>query len=308
MKKRFFVSFNEGYKDFDRVFSLLSCIDCLEGLKGRDHILAGYFAHTFDGDDKRLRKLRESLARENIDWSEREEHVYTDDELRESALLIIGVDQEPIQGGGPEDGTEFDLSKACPRCGTGAIQTSPLMIGIPELPKKALACETVLGDILVAEPLAKSLREGEISGLELRQAHFYRNNEPLPWWQMISHYCMPMMSQATRGIKLSLTDYVERPDFIIPAQPPCPVCRRDGRFGNPEQPIQIAYSMQDVTPDEIPDAVHSWECFGQSVKDPPPGRDPRYAQPFIMVKPKVFEIFCRLKVSYSSFTPVRFVD
>jgi hypothetical protein len=309
MRKRFFIDFHVERTDGDRFRRYINNLGLSEFWnEPRNERALPYLAHTFYDDDPRLEKLRELLGQQRIAWSEREEHVYTDDELRAFPLLIIGVDQEPIQGGGPEDGTEFELSHACPRCGTGAVQTSPLMIGIQGLPKKVLACETALGDILVAEPLAKTMREEEISGLELRQAHFYRNNEPLPWWQMISDYCMPKMSAATRGVKLSLSDYVERPDFVIPAQPPCSLCGRDGRFGIPEEPVQMVYSAKDVSPDEIPDVVHSWECFGQSIKDPPAGQDPRYAQPVMMVKPNVLDVFRRLRVKHSCFTPVRFVD
>ena len=297
MKKRFFLHFSVPLADGARFRNFVESIGCVDSWqepftdRGRP-----FLSHTFDESSPSLAALREFLKSEGIRWSEREEHTYTDAELRSFPLLSMGVDRKPIQGGGPEDGTTYDLSRGCPRCGTGAVQTSPLMVALDGLPKKGLLCATALDDILVGERLAAALREAKTTGLELRQAHFYRNNEPLPWWQMISDYCMPKMSPATRGIVFSETE------------PPCPECRRDERFGTPEEPEQVVYSRNDVDPDNIPDVVHTWECAGQSVKDPPEGRDPRYAQALILFKPKVFDIFRRLKVKHATFGPIRIMD
>lgn len=265
-----------------------------------------YFLHTLYEDDRRLDELRDLLRREGIQWSEREEHIYTDAELREFPLLTIGVDRKPIQGGGPEYGTAYDLSNACPRCGTGAVQTSPLMIALAGLPKKGLICSTCLGEILVAERAKMELQNANGSGLELRQTRFYRNNEPLPWWQMIARHTMPRMSPKTRGMKIGSEDYVERPDFVIPGYRPCPECGRDGRSGTLDRPLEIVYSRSAIDPRDTPDVTETWECFGRSVKSPPPGQSVRYASPSLLVKPKVLDVFRRLKAKEATFAPVFF--
>ena len=309
MRKRFFVDFHVDRSEGDRFKEYMKELALIEFWNDPHNERAlPWMSHTLDGDDPTLNKLRALLKQEGIEWSEREEHIYTDDELRSFPLLTIGVDRKPIQGGGPEYGTTYDLTRGCLHCGTGAIQTSPLMIVLSGLPKKGLLCATCLDEILVAERLALALKEAEITGLELRHAHFYRNDEPLPWWQMISDYCMPKMSPATRGIVLSETDHVERPDFIIPAEPPCHKCKRDGRFGTPDEPEQIVYSLTDVDPDSIPDVVHTWDCTGKSMKYPPKGQFPRYRQPMILVKPKILDIFRRLKVKHVTFGPIRIMD
>ena len=270
-------------------------------------ILAGFFSHTFDATDPRLNPLRELLRQQNIEWSEREERIYSDAELRSYPLLTMGIDRRPIVGGGPEYGTEYDLSAGCPSCGTGAPQVSPLMMLLEGLPRKGLACTTALGEKLVADSLRAALVAEGITGLELRQCQFYRNQEPLPWWQMISSFVMPKMGPKTRGIFLSLKDHVVRPDFIIPAEPPCSNCHRDGRFGKPNMSVEIVYASTDVDVTSIPDVVVTWECFGKSIKNPPSGKYPRYAMPILLMKPRVMQVFRGLKVKNASFAPV-FID
>src|SRR5947208_8488104 len=76
-------------------------------------------------DAAAYRELHELFAERSIDWFERVEHHYTDAELRSAPLLVIGADLAPINTGSASE-PSYDLSRACPRCGTGAIQSSPL--------------------------------------------------------------------------------------------------------------------------------------------------------------------------------------
>jgi hypothetical protein len=303
-----FLSFNEGYKNFARVRDLLASIDCLEGLLPPEHILGGYYDQTFDATDPKLAALRELLKREGIKWSEREEHVYTDDELRSFPLLELSVDRNPLDAGGPQYGTAYDLSKGCPRCGCGAIQCSPLLLPMSGFPKKGLLCATVFHEILVAEPLNNALREANVAGLELRQVRFYRNDEPLPWWQMMSAFEMPEMSSQSRGVVTDETDTVMEDGKVIHATPPCPKCRRDGRYHTNEEPCEIVYNRTEVDPATIPDVVHTWEAFGRSWIDREHPERSWYGEHRILMKPKVFDIFRSLKVKHACFGPVSIVD
>lgn len=159
--------------------------------------------------------------------------------------------------------------------------------------------QTCLGARLVNAELADALRKGGVSGLELRQVRFYRNDEPLPWYQMIATHTMPRMSKGTKGL-------------LREAAPrwACPVCERDGYCGSPEQPLEIMYERREVDLDSTPDVVETWECFGRSLRPESARGHERWGlgSALILVKPKVLEIFRRLKVRKVCFQPVRIAD
>lgn len=227
MRKDFFVSFSVPREQGDRFKQFMKDIDCLEFWEEPHNERAlPHLYHTFSEKDPRLAALRKLLKREGIKWREREEHEYTEEELRNSPLLIIASGLTPLDAGGPRYGTTYDFSNACPKCGTGAVQTSALMLPMSRFPKKSLLCEAAHYELLVAGVLADALRKAEVTGLELRQVLYYRNNEPLPWWQMISTYTMPQFSPQTRGIITEEKDYVDETGLVIRAMPPCPQWRR----------------------------------------------------------------------------------
>lgn len=261
---------------------------------------------TFDTADPKYHEFLAVLDRHGLKWSERIEHVYTDEELRSFPLLEIDVlGREPISGANCEYGTEYDTSHACRTCGTGASQTSPLMIPLKGLPKKGLVCETAKGHLLVATSVADALREAGTSGLELRQALFYRNGEPLPWWQILPAYTLPRMTRSKNLIR----DTEPMSDPTAPKWG-CSVCQRDMfAFKGPE-PADWLYDRQVVDPAALPDVVQSWECFGRSFlhDDPERHRVRGFAQPAILVKPRVVDLFRRLKVKHARFAPVRIMD
>jgi hypothetical protein len=293
------ISFNEGKARYGFVRDLLGKAGCgEEGLAGPEQFLCGLFSRAFMESDPKLDSLRATLCDAGIRWLERREAVYTDAELRGFPFLVLTVDRKPIESGGVEYGTKYDLSGACPSCGTGAVQTSPLMLALLGLPPKALLSATCLGQILVASELAEVMKAAKLSGVELRQTRFYRNDEPLPWFQVISQHEMPKMGPATRGIVRDTS-----PGWG------CPVCQRDMHCDMAEEPTAIAYDGCEVDPDKLPDFVHTWECFGRSVikNDPERNLVQGFAQPRILVKPRVLDLFRKHKVRGARFQPVRVV-
>ena len=299
MKTLCFISFNEGREKYNLIRSMLERIGCVDGLSGEGNFLCGLYQWRFDATDPHLEMLRAALAEHRIPWSERVDAVYSEDELRAAPLLNFGIDRKPIASGGPRFGTTYDLSTACPRCGTGAVQTSPLKLALAGLPKQGHLARTCIGQTLVNFQLAEALRSAGVSGLELRQTRFYRNDEPLPWWQLISSYTMPKMSSLTKGI-------------IRDASPGwgCPSCERDMFVGTVKQPAEIGYGRSEVDPQLLPDVVQTWECFGRSVLHDDPERHliRGFAQPLTLVKQKVYEVFRRLSVRRVRFEPVRIFD
>lgn len=241
------------------------------------------------------------LHSRGLTWAiERIEHEYTDDELRSFPLLELCIDADPIGGDCHSSvyGTVYDVSGACPRCGTGAVQTSPLMIPLKGLPKKGEICLGPHFEWLVGAKLRKGIEKAELTGLELRQALFYRNKEPLPWWQMVSAYEMPKISKASTNLGRD-TD----PGWG------CPVCERDMHVNMKLEPLDIVYERRDVDPAKIPDVVHTWERWGRSVLHDDPVRHLHrgFAPPFTLVKPKFLDVVRKLKVRKVEFNPVRFI-
>lgn len=142
----------------------------------------------------------------------------------------------------------------------------------------------------------EALNRPDVTGLELRQARSSRGHEPLPWWQMLAHQTLPRMSQRTKGIVF---------DRLTPC---CPECQRDGRYHTGQEPEQIVYDDAAVDGAKLPDVVQTWECFAASYKPSPQNPSARYAPPAILLKPRVFDIFRKLKVKHARFVPVRILD
>jgi len=167
-----------------------------------------------------------------------------------------------------------------------------------------------LQKLLAKLDIADVLATAGFSGLELRQVRSYRDN-PMPWWQVLAPYAMPRMSAETWAIVLSETDHIVRPDFIIRATPPCPECRRDGRYNSAKEPLQFACSRTEVDLKTLPDFIQTWECFGRSVLQDDPERRLKQsiAQPLFLVKPTVLNLLLQQKLrKRAAFVPVRIVD
>jgi len=306
VRVRYYISFNEGRAGYPRVLRLAQKVGCDEGLKGPDKFFCGFFGYTFESDDPRLELLRDALRDAGIAWSERIEHVYADDELCGAALLWLTVSRAPMCCHEIRTGTTYDLSVACPACGTGAVQTSPLVIRRGRLPKKADICDAGwgCGPILVSTRIADSLRKAGLSGAELRQARACRTGEPLEWWQIIAAHVMPRISRQSENLIRDTGALVEGG-----REWGCDVCKRDMHAARGSEPLDIVYERSEVDPEQLPDAVQTWECFGRSVpRDDPEHHDVQgYARPLLLVKPRVMELLRAEKVRGAQFTPARIV-
>lgn len=307
MKRRHYVSFNIPWEEGERIRGLLARIECAQWWQSAPNERGlPSFENIFDAEDSRLQAVLDLVHLEGLRPFERIEHVYTDAELLTYPLLNFGVNRKPIESGGVEYGTVYDLSKACPHCGTGAVQTSPLMLRRAELPKKGLLCETCIGQKLVSTKIADVLKSSGLSGLELRQACSYRDKEPLPWWQMIARYVMTRISSRSESL-------IRDTEPLFRATDPkwgCTVCERDMYATKGGLPLDIVYERNQVDPEQLPDVVQTWECFGRSVlrDDPERGLQMGFAQPLLLVKPKVFDLFRKRKVRGAGFSPVRIIE
>jgi hypothetical protein len=237
--------------------------------------------------------------REGLQHSEHIEHFYTDEELQAFPLLRLSCNRAQANGDYPGRGTEYDFSTGCPQCGRGATQTSPLMVTKAGLSGRALMTHTIAGEILLGEPLVEAWKAVDVTGVEFRRVLHDRTGAPLPYWQVIATHEMPEVTRESKFLKGE-----PKPGSG------CPACWRGACTRSIFEPWEYAYRGSLVKAEDLPDVARTWECFGESCLKgiPPENETQSIAQPDILVKPKVFDLFRRLMVRQACFEPVRIVD
>jgi len=91
---------------------------------------------------------------------------YSKVELEEATLFRLKV-TSTFEPAGEECGTTYDESMACPRCGAGARQTSPLFLDMKRIPKSKDVSRTIAGEIVVSRRVAELFARHGITGAEL---------------------------------------------------------------------------------------------------------------------------------------------
>jgi hypothetical protein len=288
-----------GFNCADRNWPLAK--ELLSALKRDDLVVLGKSAFgwrlIFEDGDPKLPFVRERLkdleAKADFAWTEDSEAIYTKEEIRAAPLLHLKFGRPYRGDGGPTHGTEYDLSNACPRCGCGAVQTSPLFLKYSQFPKKGLRFGTDEGDQLVSKEVRAAFAGFKFEGWELRQAVALKKG-PMPWFQIIAPHFLPPVSRATKGVVRD----------SHPRSQPCPVCHRDAFFVDPKIPMQFVYDLMELNVESIPLVMRTWEAFGIR---PPPADDPSkcdYGTHKFIVKLRFYEVFEKLEVKGVSFTPV----
>ena len=117
---------------------------------------------TLDEKDPRVAQVFALLDQYGEErWVDRED-IYTEDEMQAAPLLILG----PWQGDTVLGCAKYDDSKACPKCGTGVRQTSPLDMFRKDLKRleKFRIAATHQNDILVHDVDVERLLAAGITG------------------------------------------------------------------------------------------------------------------------------------------------
>jgi len=283
------VGFSVQQSQFEQVQARLKSAQLGDASLPREPNFAGYYTVTLHSTDTALSRLRETLRASGIEWSERRENVYGEDELRRAPLLLFLPDARERGRGGPTCGTEFDLSTACRCCGTGAQQVSPLRLDASNIPKKGTLLLTLDHETAFSTAVAQRLLDSDVSGLELRQIEACKTGERLPWFQMLADVELPPMTSSTSGLVRSN---------------PCHCCARDGYFDSGAEPLEPVYSARELVPEELPDVVHTYEHFGNSVLRDPISES-HFAQPRFLIKPRIWEILKEERVAPFTVIPVR---
>ncbi|HEY5706536.1 MAG TPA: hypothetical protein VIS96_13270 [Terrimicrobiaceae bacterium] len=72
---------------------------------------------------------------------------YSKRELDAASLFCLKI-TSLFDPAGEECGTQYDESTACPRCGTGARQASPLFLDVKRIPKTKDISQTIAGEVV----------------------------------------------------------------------------------------------------------------------------------------------------------------
>lgn len=198
---------------------------------------------------------------------------------------------------GPREGTQYDLTQGCPRCGTGSRQLSPLLLRKSDLPANRPIARTLDHDLLLRDDLANSILEATGTGAHLWPVLERKTRQPLPWWQLYPQHTFPKADEATRGL-------------VTKRQ--CAECHRDGHFSDRNHPdLSFVYRLPKVQVETLPHVCATWECFGWStlIEDPPdavPRRVLRFARPCIIVSETVGRVLREASTKVVLY-PVRFI-
>ena len=252
--------------------------------KGRDPV--GVYILRLEEGSEQHTCLVGSLAELGLSWRTHRENVYSEAELRGAPLLRLVIARSPRGMGGPQHGTEYDLSSACPSCGTGARQVSPLVLSMSGVSRRAPIFETPRGEILVGEDVKRTIEAIDPSGLELREAIGLRGTG-LRYFQLLAAHEMPPMKPSTEGL---LRDE------------PCAGCSRNGYFGDLEHPMRIRYREEDLDATDS-DAHFTYEWFGYS-KLRTPFAESLLAYPLLLISSRMYEVFADDRLRGVKFEPV----
>jgi hypothetical protein len=252
--------------------------------------IAGWPTLSFWDASPELDQLKASLAEHGIEWDFRKELVFSERELREATLLRMIIARSPKSSGGAAAGTTYAPSTGCPQCGTGATQTSALILRKAQTPTSGKMFITAR-ERLVATEVAHFLNEQMVTGVHFREAVAWRTGEPLGWHQIMPAHEMPPWSPATTGGT---------------REKPCPRCHRDGHFDSLTDPLRITYQASDLDIDSLPDITSTWECFGKSWITPPSEKHTPllFASPLLLVRPRVRALLRESGVTRLKYEPV----
>ena len=242
--------------------------------------------------DERLPRLLALLRHHGVEWIEIRRDRYTDEELDRSKLIIAQPNRECEVIGGVEYGTTYDLSGACPACGTGARQTSALFIDGEDIEKLEghRAGASIFWHVLVDERLAAELENIGATGLSFRSVYAVMRDKrqiKLRWKQLCAERTLPPMSPRTTGLVRDRA---------------CRVCNRNGYARTPEEFKRIHYRARDV--ERVDDVNMTWEWFGFA-KLQPNLRDSLLSYPWLLVTPKVMRVFRNAGVTEFDWLPIR---
>jgi hypothetical protein len=215
----------------------------------------------------------------------------TPKELAAAPLLRPRALGPGTERGHPRDGTSYDDSHACPQCGAGLVQTSPLRVRKSELPKSFLATG-VADDLLLHESVAGVIASARLSGMTL-QPVLDPAGAAIPWFQVVVETTMPPMLVSSRGVVRGRAA----------GERACARCGRDGWFDTSADPFIPSYPRSVL--ETMPDAAWTFELFGTGAWAEPLSGRRSLASRRLIVRPRVYAALKPLKLRGVLWFPVR---
>lgn len=110
---------------------------------------------------------RQFRSRGEYFFSGREYHrSYTNHELEQASLFHLWA-EKVFEPAGEECGTQYDESRACPKCGAGASQVSDLILDLRKAPKRVDTAVTIAGEQIVSQRFAECVTNAGLQGISL---------------------------------------------------------------------------------------------------------------------------------------------
>ena len=215
----------------------------------------------------------------------------TPKELAAAPLLVLTAGGPGTERGHPRQGTSYDDSHACPRCGAGLVQTSPLRMRRTELPKSYLATGAA-DELLLHESVAGIVESAGLKGMTLRPV-VDPSGAAIPWFQVVIETTMPPMLASSRGMIRGRTG----------AERPCARCGRDGWFNTTADPFIPSYPRSVL--DTMPDAAWTFELFSTGAWAEPIHGKRSLASRRLIVRPRVYAALKPLKLRGIRWLPAR---
>ena len=245
--------------------------------------------------DERAAKVFALLQQHGVEFKSFTYIEYSEEDRQGAQLLWMSRDVNENVSAGLQYGTKYDMVEACANCGTGARQASALYVDGDDLAKirKHRAIGTWQQQILVDGGMVKKLKDAGVTGISFGDVRARLRNEK--WTSvardqvLIEHTMPPMRGELTAEDEQDL----------------CKVCRRGGRRVFPRKPYRedVPYREEDLA--GMQDFNLTWEWFGDFwPEDKEKGRGAKRPFPFVLVTPKVMNIFREAGVKTFDWTPV----
>ena len=146
-----------------------------------------------NADDPRmlmLGELNKTIRAETSDlffysWSVTRRYSHIEMESAGLFQLII-MPSGYFEPAGEECGTIYDQSTACPRCSSGAVQASPLILDLSRIPKGKDISQTIAGEVVISSKLANLLVDNGVSGMHIDSVYGHKSldTETQDWFQL----------------------------------------------------------------------------------------------------------------------------
>ena len=144
---------------------------------------------TSDPRYKRVGELQKSLRQSKgkpffYGWSLTCQYSFS--EIETAALLNLKI-TSTLEPAGEECGTKYDEAAACPKCGAGAPQLTPLYLPEKRIPKSKDISRTIAGEIVVSRRVQELFARNQITGAQLNPVRYNPKSsaESSDWFQLI---------------------------------------------------------------------------------------------------------------------------